>query len=142
MPDVLIDNKAIYNFEYKFITFCSYVTKLTVFLFMIGFFQQKPTSYVKLNIFIKTLISVFLIYRFNKYRTSKIVFTELDRKVVYFAGVYILTLTFIDLYEHYMELLRSHITKYTLPIVTKIKEFIPKDLVVKLSEETGDYLYK
>lgn len=120
MPDLLVDNKTIYNLEYNFITVFSYITKISLVLFMVGIFQSKPTYLVEINFFIKVLIALFLVYRFNSYRKQKIVFTELDRKVAYSAGTYILLISFIDISEKYMEMIRSYITPYTLPIIKKI----------------------
>jgi hypothetical protein len=122
MPDLLVDNKTIYNLEYGFITYFGYITKITVLLFMIGFFQTKPTSFLKINFVIKIIISLFLIYRFNSYRSDKVKFTELDRKVAYSAGMYIFTISFIDVLDPYVEKIRSEITKYTLPFIENVKK--------------------
>ena len=124
MPDLLVDNKTIYNLEYNFITAFSYITKISLVLFMVGIFQSKPLYLIEINFFIKVLISLFLVYRFNKYRTSKIVFTELDRKVAYSAGTYILLISFIDISEYYLQLLRSNITPYTIPVINYFKKII------------------
>jgi hypothetical protein len=124
MPDLLVDNKTIYNLEYKFISVFSYITKISLLLFMVGIFQSKPSYLIEINFFIKVLIALFLVYRFNSYRTQKIVFTDLDRKVAYSAGKYILLISFIDISEHYMELVRSYITPHTLPVINYFKEKI------------------
>lgn len=123
MKDLLVDNKTIYNLEHNFITYFSYITKAVTFLFIIGFFNEKPTSLIEINFFIKVIIALFLMYRFNKYR-EKVVFTDLDRKVAYSAGVYILTISFIDIIEHYVEIIRSNVTIYTLPVVDEIKKYL------------------
>ena len=122
MSDLLVDNKTIYNLEYNFITAFSYITKISLVLFMVGIFQSKPSYLIEINFFIKILIALFLIYRFNSHRTQKIVFTELDRKVVYSAGTYILLISFIDISEKYMEIIRSYITPHTLPVINYFKK--------------------
>ena len=126
MKDLLVDNKTIYNLEYNFITYFSYITKIVTFLFIVGFFNQKPSSFIEINFFIKVIIALFLMYRFNKYREN-VVFTELDRKVAYSAGVYILIISFIDIIEHYVEQIRSKVTVYTLPFVDEIKKYLHID---------------
>jgi hypothetical protein len=126
MKDLLVDNKTIYNLEHAFITYFSYITKVITFLFIIGFFNKKPSSFIEINFFIKVIIALFLIYRFNKYR-EKVVFTELDRKVVYSAGMYILTISFIDIIEHYIGFIRSKVTVYTLPVVERVKTYFRID---------------
>ena len=116
MHDFLVDNKTIYKFELAFIKIFNFVTKITILLFMVGFFKEPPISILKINYVIKIAIAVFLIYRFNSYRTN-IVFTKLDQKVAYSAGVYILTISFIDILNPYLEMVRAQITQYTLPII-------------------------
>jgi hypothetical protein len=123
MKDILVDNKFIYNLELKFIKIFSIITQIIVFLFIIGFFQEKPTEFLVINSFVKILISFFLIYRFNNYRKN-IKFTELDRKVIYSAALYIIIISFADILNKYIEIIRTYIYKFTKPIVTKIKEII------------------
>jgi len=122
MSDILIDNKKFYDFELKFLTFFSFITKLTVILFIIGFFQSKPTLIIQFNFVVKVILALFLMYRFNKYRKDKITFTELDRKVCYSAGLYIILISFFDLINHYTEYIRNIIVlPYTIPIIHKFK---------------------
>lgn len=123
MSDILIDNKNFYNFELKFLTFFSFITKLTVILFIIGFFQQKPTFIIQFNFIVKIILAIFLMYRFNNYRKDKITFTELDRKVCYSAGLYIILISFFDLINHYTDYIRNNIIlPYTIPIIQKLKK--------------------
>lgn len=124
MPDLLIDNKTIYNFELAFIKIFNFITKISILLFMVGFFQETPLSILKINSAIKIAIALFLIYRFNSYRKHKIVFTDLDQKVAYSAGVYILTISFIDILDQYVKMFRAQITAYTLPIITQVTSYI------------------
>jgi hypothetical protein len=124
MPDILINNKRIYNFEYNFLIFISLLTKVVIFLFIIGFFQDKPKAYVEFNSIIKIVLGLFLIYRFNKYRKEKITFTELDREVCYSVGIYIIVISFIDVLNEYIEEFRQIIKPYTMPIVDYVKYII------------------
>ncbi len=123
MKDILIDNKFIYNIELKFIKFFSIITQIIVFLFIIGFFQEKPKEFLVINSIVKILISFFLIYRFNKYRKN-VKFTELDRKVIYSSALYIIIISFADILNKYIEIIRKYIYKFTKPIVIKIKKII------------------
>ena len=117
--DLLIDNKHIYNFEYNFLIIFSWLTKITIFLFIFGFIQNKPMWFLEYNFIVKLLLALFLIYRFNSYRKYKIEFTDLDRKVCYSAGKYILILSFIDYINFYTNQIRDYITKFTQPIIEK-----------------------
>lgn len=122
MSDILIDNKHFYNFELKFLKFFSFITKLTVVLFIIGFFQSKPVYMIQFNFFVKIILALFLIYRFNNYRKLKIEFTELDRKVCFSAGIYIILISFLDLINHYTDYIRSNIVlPITSPFIQDIK---------------------
>jgi hypothetical protein len=123
MKDILIDNKYIYNLELKFIKIFSIITQIIVFLFIIGFFQEKPKEFLVINSIVKILISFFLIYRFNRYRKN-IKFTELDRKVIYSSALYIIIISFADILNKYIEIIRTYIYKFTKPIIIKIKEMI------------------
>jgi hypothetical protein len=117
MGDILIDNKDLYNFEVKFLQYFSFITKLTVVLFIVGFFQSKPTFIIQFNFVVKLILALFLIYRFNSYRKRKIEFTELDRKVCYSVGIYIILISFFDLFNYYTNYIRSNIV---LPITEPI----------------------
>jgi len=127
MPDILIDNKNIYNFELYFLYFFSIITKLTVILFFVGFFQEKPTIIIEINSIVKFILGLYLIYRFNRYRKYKIKFTELDRKICYSTGLYIVLLS---LGEYVLQMsydIRSRVQIYTNPIV----DYINKNLNLK-----------
>ena len=102
----------------------SLITKVVIFLFIIGFFQDKPIAYVEFNSILKIVLGVFLIYRFNKYRKEKIKFTELDRKVCYSVGLYIIVISFIDILNKYVDQFREIIKPYTMPIVNYVKYII------------------
>jgi len=121
MSDPLVDNKQIYQMELRFLEIFHWLSIATLFLFFIGFFQTKPTFFVEFNFTVKVLLALFLIYRFNSYRKQKIQFTELDRKVCYSAGTYILMISFIDLINQYSEKVRQMILQITTPIVKTVK---------------------
>jgi hypothetical protein len=121
MSDILIDNKKFYNFELKFLNYFSFVTKLTVILFLIGFFQNKPSILIQFNFVVKIILALFLIYRFNSYRKHKIEFTELDRKVCYSAGIYIILISFLDIVNYYTEYIRNN---FILPFTKNITNYI------------------
>ena len=119
--DLLIDNKAIYDFEYNFVVVFSWITKLTVLLFIIGVFENKPSIYLEFNFIVKVCLALFLVYRFNKYRKYKIEFTELDRKICYSSGMYILIVSFADYLTIYTNTLKAFIAPYSIPIINYFK---------------------
>ena len=125
MSDILIDNKNFYNFELKFLNFMTFITKVTFIFFIVGIFQKKLDYIVQLNFVVKVILALFLIYRFNSYRKHKIEFTELDRKICYSAGIYIITISFLDLINKYVDTIRN---KFVLPITQPIVDHFKKIL--------------
>jgi hypothetical protein len=130
MSDILIDNKDFYNFELNFLKFFSFITKITFVLFIVGFFQNKLNYFVEFNFVVKVILALFLIYRFNNYRKHKIEFTELDRRVCYSAGVYIILISFFDLINKYIDTIRSNIV---LPITQPFVEWSSKTILKNLN---------
>jgi O-antigen/teichoic acid export membrane protein len=125
MGDILIDNKDFYNFEVNFLKFFSFITKVTVVLFIVGFFQSKPAFIIQFNFVVKTILALFLIYRFNNYRKHKIEFTDLDRRICYSAGIYIILISFFDLINNYIDTIRND---YILPTTQPIFEWVKRSL--------------
>ena len=117
MPDILIDNKNIYNFELYFIKGFSVITKIVVVLFFIGFLTDKPKFILEINFVIKFILGLFLIYRFNKYRKNKVTFTELDRKICYSVGIYIVIISLGEYFLFFTGVIREQILKITSPFI-------------------------
>ena len=124
MKDYLIDNKFLYDLEYNFLIFISFLTKLFFVLFIFGFLEEKQKYFMEIAFIVKIFIGIFLIYRFNTYRKQKIIFTELDRKVCYSAGIYLILISFIDYINYYIDQIRSFINPYTAPFVKPITDNI------------------
>jgi hypothetical protein len=125
MSDILVDNKQIYNYELFFLTVISWITKITILLFIIGVFQTTPEIYLEFNFFVKLILGMFLIYRFNSYRKKKVEFTELDRRVCSSVGVYIVIISFMDIIDRYLEKIRGFLAPYISPLVNKVKNTLP-----------------
>lgn len=62
----------------------------------VGLLSKKPEILDKIDYSVKVFISVFLVWRFNPLFPAK--FTEFDRKVVFSAGTFLLTVTIVDYY--------------------------------------------
>lgn len=88
-----------------------YITFIVFFLVLIGIIQKQP-SYIDEIIFIfKVFISFYLIYRFNDFRKN-IKFTELDRKVCFTAGTYLLLFSFADIIHDYSIKIKAFLKPY------------------------------
>ena len=120
MSDLLVDNKHIYNLELTFLKCLTIVTKITFVLFLVGIFNNKPTLILEINSIVKFLLGIFLMYRFNSYRKNKATFTELDRKICYSVGIYIVLISLGEYLITITDHVRNKIMYFTSPIITPI----------------------
>jgi len=65
--------------------------------------MEAPVYLSNLDYYVRIYICLFLIWRFNPLRT-KYEFTDLDRKIAFSAGVFILTTTALN---QYLETIKS-----------------------------------
>jgi hypothetical protein len=72
------------------------LTWISVITLSLGFTIINPEYISTMNYYIKIYVSLYLMYRFNMFR--KIQFTDLDRKIVFSAAVFIFTATALDKY--------------------------------------------
>jgi hypothetical protein len=70
------------------------ISYLTYALILLGITTTKPKYLVYMDTIVQAYISLFLIIRFNPYRN--ILFTELDRKICFSAGLFLFTTTAIN----------------------------------------------
>jgi hypothetical protein len=92
---------------FDLIIFASY------FLIIISFFgisETAPKYLDNLDYYVRVYICLFLIWRFNPLRTHY-EFTDLDRKIAFSAGVFILTTTALN---QYLEDFKTSIKKYII----------------------------
>ena len=99
--------------QHFIVDWMAYITFIIFILLFIGILQKEPTYFTVTIFIIKVFLSLYLIIRFNDFR-KKIKFTELDRKVCYLAGTYLLLFAFADL-----------IQEYTIKIKTLLKPYLP-----------------
>jgi hypothetical protein len=89
---------SFYKDLYKFQDFWFNVFIVTTYglyiLFAVGIFKSAPQYLESLDYYVKIYISLFLLWRFNPFR--KIHFTELDRKISFSAGIFLLTTSAIN----------------------------------------------
>jgi hypothetical protein len=119
--DYLIENRWLYSIENGIINYFGIINIFIWVVYIFGVIQNRPSFYLKIYVVFKILIALFLIYRFNPFRKYAIVCTELDKKMAYSAGFYILLFTFLDVVTFYIGYLREYVQKITL--VKKIKTY-------------------
>ena len=92
MYDFVVDNKTLYFIELNSLRFISFIVYTSTVLYLLGFLNS--LKFLMLNYTVKIIIAFFLIYRFNGLRKNTATFTDLDRKICFSAGVYILAVSF------------------------------------------------
>lgn len=115
--DFLVDNETLYTLEYGFVKYFGYIVLLAHIFYIIGISNSTPGIVLQISFYLKILVGLFLIYRFNSWRSDTIRFTELDRKLCNSAGVFIIALSFSDFIVYYLEKIRSVISPITMPII-------------------------
>ena len=81
----------------KLFTGFLFISYLLIFASFFGLSNSAPEYLTKLDYYIRVYICLFLIWRFNPFRTLD-KFTELDRKITFSAGLFILTTTALNNY--------------------------------------------
>jgi len=82
------------NTVLKYYSYLFYTIVITAY---IGIGYKAPQAMVTFNYYLKVLIGIFLVYRFNSYR-KHIKFEEFDRRVAFSAGMFILSTTILSRY--------------------------------------------
>jgi hypothetical protein len=77
-----------------------YITYILIILSALGLSQTAPQYLKYLDYYVRIYICLFLMWRFNPLRSSY-EFTELDRKIAFSAGAFILTTTALNQYLEY-----------------------------------------
>ena len=98
----------IYNVQNNFFDIFIIISYILIFITALGLSKNAPKLLTILDYYIRIYICLFLIWRFNPF--VKIKFTELDRKIVFSAGLFILTTTAMN--------------KYLIDFTNKVKSFI------------------
>ena len=134
--DPLVENKTLYNIEYNFITIFGWITKALFLVVFLGLFQTTGSSgankieslFFYIAFYVKVLIGLFLMYRFNSWREKKIRFTDLDRKACFSAGTFVVLLSFYEIFNRYLIELRNIVQPIVKPILQPITEPLLKTL--------------
>lgn len=92
-----------YKTQEVFYDVVSYLSFFLIFLSGLGFSAFAPEYLGDLNYFLMLYVAIILIWRFHPFRkTPK--FTNLDRKIAFTAGCFILTTNFLNKYSPYLNL--------------------------------------
>jgi hypothetical protein len=105
--------KDLYKLQYNSFTIFIYLSYFLIIISAIGLSTAAPKFLNTLDYFVRIYICLFLIWRFHPYK-EKYEFTDLDRRISFSAGLFILTTTFINTYI-------TNAKTYTGNLINKLK---------------------
>jgi hypothetical protein len=105
----MLTKKSLYNIQDKFFNIFIALSWTLIIISTLGISQNAPKFLEDLDYYVRIYICLFLMWRFHPFK-SHYEFTELDRKIAFSAGLFILT--------------TSALNKYLISVQEKIKEFI------------------
>jgi len=105
----MYNNKELHTFQFRVFTLVVYVTWILYIVIALNLSISAPEYLNYLQSLMKIYISLFLIYRFNPFRS--VTFTTLDSKIAFSSGLFLLGTTAIDnIIQHYLLNIKQYIT--------------------------------
>ena len=99
-------SKDLHKFQDQMFDLITFLTFALYFTIAIGLSANAPQYLVTLQYYTKLYVGLFLFWRFNPFRHVR--FTELDGKIAFSAGVFLLTPTaFENVAFYYLKELRD-----------------------------------
>jgi hypothetical protein len=96
--------KAVFKFQNKFFDLFIIISWILLIVSALGVSQAAPKFLKDLDYYVRIYICLFLIWRFHPFR-SHYEFTDLDRKIAFSAGMFILTTTVLN--EYLMDIINT-----------------------------------
>ena len=93
----MFNKKFLYKFQDRLFNLFIIISWSLIIISALGFSQEAPKFLESLDYYIRIYICLFLMWRFNPLR-SHYEFTDLDRKIAFSAGLFILTTTALNKY--------------------------------------------
>lgn len=90
-------NKKINDIQENFFNIFIYFSYFLIIVSFLGLSNTAPKFIETIDYYIRIYICLFLIWRFNPFRKVD-TFTNLDRKITFSAGLFILTTTALNKY--------------------------------------------
>lgn len=104
---------TLHEFQERLFTIVIYISYILIILSFFGLSETAPQYLQYLDYYIRIYICLFLIWRFNPLR-SHYEFTNLDGRIAFSAGLFILTTTALNQYLDYAK--------------NKVKNIVTKDI--------------
>ena len=97
------------KFQERIFDIAIYISYALIILSYLGLSKYDPVFLDNINNYLRIYICLFLLWRFNPFRHLE-KFTNLDRKIAFSAGVFILTTTILN---NYLAALKNNISTHT-----------------------------
>jgi len=88
---------TLHKYQERLFNLFIYTSYFLIIVSALGLSETAPKYLANLDYYIRVYICLFLIWRFNPLRT-RYEFTDLDRKIAFSAGAFILTTTALNQY--------------------------------------------
>lgn len=89
----------------------------------VGFLRDEPAYLDTLDFWLKAYIGVYLMWRFNPFNT--ITFNDFDRKLIFSAGMFLFTITVVEVY---LKRTVQTVKDTAASVATKVKtDFVPSN---------------
>jgi hypothetical protein len=88
---------TLYKYQERMFNLFIYISYFLIVVSALGLSESAPKYLANLDYYIRVYICLFLMWRFNPLR-SHYEFTDLDRKIAFSAGAFILTTTALNQY--------------------------------------------
>jgi hypothetical protein len=88
---------TLHKYQERLFNLVIYVSYFLIIVTALGLSETAPKYLANLDYYLRIYICLFLIWRFNPLR-SHYEFTDLDRKIAFSAGAFILTTTALNQY--------------------------------------------
>ncbi len=92
-----MNKQQIHKYQEHLFNLLIYVSYLLIIVSSLGLSESAPKYLANLDYYVRIYICLFLMWRFNPFRT-RYEFTDLDRKIAFSAGAFILTTTALNQY--------------------------------------------
>lgn len=103
-----MNKSQLHKWQEKLFDIIIYVTYFLVIISSLGLSEGAPKYLQSLDYYVRVYICLFLMWRFNPLR-NHYEFTDLDRKIAFSAGVFILTTTALNQYLDYFKISIKHL---------------------------------
>jgi hypothetical protein len=111
-----MNKETLHKWQERTFDIAAYITYALIFISALGLSETAPKYLQSLDYYIRIYICLFLIWRFNGLR-AQTKFTNLDRKIAFSAGIFILTTTVLN---NYLETIKVFIREKLQNIKNKM----------------------